>query len=52
MRKSFSFTKVKVDGKFLRFGHKYGQLETHGEDNSNKKVKLVFIIHVCNKFEI
>ena len=50
--KSFSFAKVKGDHKVLIFGSKSSWLGTHGKDNSNKKVKSILIIHVCNKFDM
>ena len=45
---SFPFTKAKGVHKFLVFGSKSSKLRTNGKDNSNKKVKSVVNVHVCN----
>ena len=50
--KSFSFTKAKGYHKVLSFGTKSSYLGTHGKYNSNKKVKSIIIIYVCNEFNM
>ena len=51
MRKSFSFDNSKGYHKVLSFGSNYFLLITHIKDNSNKKVKFIVVIHICNEFD-
>ena len=49
---TFFFAKAKGYHKVLIFGPKYTYLGIHVKDNSNKKVKVIVIIHVFNKFDM
>ena len=50
--KNFSLNKAKEDHKVLSFGSKSYELGTHVNDNMNKNIKSVFIIHVRNDFDM